>query len=351
MANDALERKPAPRALRSGLGKNPTRSRDHNRRVILDLLRQKSGLQRKDLAAAVQLSAPAVANILDDLLSEGLILDMGRAAPPKEGQRRGQPPLHFALNPRGAHTLGFEIGPRGIVAVMLDLIGQPISREILSTEAPTRAAGLAVMREKIAQAAAMEVGPLMGIGLVRPGSFTPDEQGGIDPTALKDWDDVSSEEMAQELGHAVWLENDANAAALSEALFGAAARLRNVVVLYFGEGLGLGALVDGKLLRGARGHAGEIGHILVVPEGRACSCGHAAALNAMSRAMLWPRRSAFRSPVAPWPSFGRRRTEGFWAGSKRRRAICRPWSIWSKIYSIPKALCFRGNCPRRSWRR
>ncbi|NPD16092.1 ROK family protein [Xinfangfangia sp. D13-10-4-6] len=260
-------------AGRGGLGKNPTRSRDHNRRIVLDLLRQTSPLGRKALAEATQLSGPAVANILDDLLREGLILDMGRRKAEGEKQGRGQPPLHFALNPRGAHTLGFEISVRGVVSVMLDLVGTQISQQVLAPSGLGLHEGLAVIRQEITRAAALNAGPLMGVGIVHPGGLAIEGQETADPTTLGDWDNVSRDALAQLLGAPVWLENDANAAALSEALFGMAAHLNDVAVLYFGEGLGLGALQAGRLMRGARGHAGEIGHIVVVPDGKACSCG------------------------------------------------------------------------------
>lgn len=254
------------------------RTRDHNRRIILDLLRQNSSLQRKDLAAAAQLSGPAIANILDDLVNEGLILDMGRRTDGTGKQGRGQPPLNFALNPRGAHTLGFEISVRGMVAVMLDLTGNPISRQILSSQGLPLAEGLDAIRQEISRAAALDVGPLMGVGIVRPGRVATGGQQAEDPTSLRDWEGVQADQLSLQLGHPVWLENDANAAALSEALFGVAAQLKNVAVLYFGEGLGLGALLDGRLMRGATGHAGEIGHIVVVPGGKPCSCGQSGCL-------------------------------------------------------------------------
>ena len=69
------------------------------------------------------------------------------------------------------------------------------------------------------------------------------------------------------------LANDANAAALGEMLFGAAKGMKNFVALTLGTGLGSGIVIDGKLLIGAHGAAGEIGHVNVDPYGRYCNCG------------------------------------------------------------------------------
>lgn len=71
----------------------------------------------------------------------------------------------------------------------------------------------------------------------------------------------------------VSLANDANAAALGEMVFGAAKGMKNFVALTLGTGLGSGIIVDGKLLIGEHGAAGEIGHVNVDPNGRECNCG------------------------------------------------------------------------------
>ena len=69
------------------------------------------------------------------------------------------------------------------------------------------------------------------------------------------------------------LANDANAAALGEMLFGATKGMKNFVALTLGTGLGSGIVIDGELLIGAHGAAGEIGHVNVDPYGRYCNCG------------------------------------------------------------------------------
>ncbi len=71
----------------------------------------------------------------------------------------------------------------------------------------------------------------------------------------------------------VTIANDANAAALGEMVFGSANGMRNFVILTLGTGLGSGIIVDGKLLIGEHGAAGEIGHVNVDPNGRSCNCG------------------------------------------------------------------------------
>lgn len=250
------------------IGKNPIRARDHNRKIILDLLRQHGELGRKALAEMTRLSAPAIANILESLLAEALIVETGRL---KNG--RGQPALQFALNPGGAYTIGFEIAVNGILCTALDLGGNPIDHSRHFLAHPTPESCLHILRREQTRLAHKASGSLLGIGVVMPGPFAIDGISGVGPTTLPPWENMHAGYWSQALDTPVWMENDANAAALAESLFGKGARLRDFAMIYFGEGLGLGIVSQGRLLRGHYGNAGEIGHIQSVAHGLACPCG------------------------------------------------------------------------------
>jgi glucokinase len=82
----------------------------------------------------------------------------------------------------------------------------------------------------------------------------------------------------------VSITNDANAAAIGEMEFGAAIGMRHFIVITLGTGVGSGIVVDGDLLYGADGFAGEIGHTVVDPQGRRCACGKRGCLEAYASA-------------------------------------------------------------------
>lgn len=250
------------------IGKNPIRVRDHNRKIILDLLRQHGQLGRKELAEMTRLSGPAIANILDTLLAQELILDMGRL---RSG--RGQPALQFSLNPKGAYTIGFEIGVNGIASIALDLGGNPIYRNRILNHNHSAEHCLDILRKEQCGIATEASGSLLGIGVVMPGPFAIESISGIGPTTLPLWENMNDDFLCDALATPVWIENDANAAALAESLFGKATRLRDFAMLYFGAGIGLGIVSSSRLFRGGYGNAGEIGHIPVIPNGLACPCG------------------------------------------------------------------------------
>jgi glucokinase len=82
----------------------------------------------------------------------------------------------------------------------------------------------------------------------------------------------------------VAVTNDANAAAMGEMVFGGAKKMKDFIVLTLGTGLGSGIVIDGKLVYGHTGFAGEVGHMIVVPGGRVCGCGRHGCLEAYASA-------------------------------------------------------------------
>jgi glucokinase len=102
------------------------------------------------------------------------------------------------------------------------------------------------------------------------------------------------DEIQERLGTPILLENDANAAALGEMWMGAGRHVKDLILLTLGTGIGGGIVIDGKVLHGFRGMAGEFGHMTVFPEGNPCGCGNrgclekhasATAIAAMGRMM------------------------------------------------------------------
>ncbi len=79
--------------------------------------------------------------------------------------------------------------------------------------------------------------------------------------------------MEERLQKPVFVTNDANAAAVGEMVYGGARNLKDFVVITLGTGLGSGFVAGGQLIYGAHGHAGEMGHMAMVPNGRLCGCG------------------------------------------------------------------------------
>jgi predicted NBD/HSP70 family sugar kinase len=244
--------------------------REHNRRAIVGALRRYGSLSRADLARLTGLSAQGVGNVAEGLLADRLVREIGR----KHGGR-GQPPIHLAIDPQGASTVGIEIRHDSLVCVAADLSGALVDR---------RAQKIArADPESVARALPRLVGalrarsPILGIGIVGPGPLGSETgAAGLDrPTELPGWRGLADPRafLSGSIERDVSIETDASAAALAEYLYGAGRGRDRIACLYFGRGLGMGLVLDGRLYRGATGNAGEIGHVAVEPGGRACFCG------------------------------------------------------------------------------
>lgn len=262
---------------RVAIGSNPERNRAHNRRVVLEVIRMNEHLGRTEIARRAQLTPQAVANIVEELLEEGLLIDLGRL---RSG--RGQPPIQFAVNPDGPLTAGVEIAADHMVTVLLDLSGGIRAQSIIPlAETSPAAMPVLVSREvrRLETSLGMHASKLLGVGVVMPGPFEIEGMSSVGPATLPGWTGADPTALfSKATGQHVVVENDATAAAVGERLYGAGRHLGSFCYLYFGVGLGLGVIQDGRPLRGAFGNAGEIGHIGLMPRNGRASYGPAGAL-------------------------------------------------------------------------
>jgi len=115
---------------------------------------------------------------------------------------------------------------------------------------------------------------IVGLGVGAPGPLDPEAGVVVDAPTLLGWKNVPlAAILSERLGMMVQLENDANAAALGEWRFGAGRGTQSMVFITVSTGVGGGVIVDGHLLHGRRGLAGEIGHMVVSERPVRCSCG------------------------------------------------------------------------------
>lgn len=142
-------------------------------------------------------------------------------------------------------------------------------------------------------------GPLEAIGVAAPGPV--ERRTGVlrNPPNLPGWRDVPLAQLLEEaFGVPVRVENDANAAALAEQRFGAGRGCRDMVYLTMSTGVGGGVISDGRLVHGANGFAGELGHIPIVRNGRRCQCRLRGCLEAYVGGQAWSNQLRRRVPTA-----------------------------------------------------
>jgi glucokinase len=177
-----------------------------------------------------------------------------------------------------AFTIGIDLGGTNLRIAAIDQDGRELQaistltevsrgREYVITEI---AGSTALLREKYARSH-----KFLGVGIGLPGIIDV-ESGTLHSAAnLPGWQAYNvRDDLAQRLDSAVFLDNDANCAALGEKWLGAGSHVDDLCMITLGTGVGGGFVVNGKPWHGVLGMAGEIGHMTVIPEGRPCLCGN-----------------------------------------------------------------------------
>ncbi|MEQ6332275.1 ROK family transcriptional regulator [Sphingobium sp. MK2] len=234
---------------------------DKDQRRILQRLRKSGPLSRSALSAALEISGTALTRLSRDLLALGLVEEV----PDIDVQRRGRPAIPLRLAPRGGYAVGATAHKGLIEIALVDFTGSTIAIHHEATE-PIDPKAFAKKVRRITHMLVDQHGLLgqrmLGIGIAVPGpalSLAGDRWAVVD--VLPDWRDVPLHDIfAAELAWPLWIENDANAAAIAEYYLGGLIRdFSSMVILLLGFGIGAGVIVDGRLVRGQFGAAGEIG--------------------------------------------------------------------------------------------
>ncbi|CAM2066411.1 ROK family protein [Sulfidibacter corallicola] len=176
---------------------------------------------------------------------------------------------------RPGMVVGIDIGGTNTDIGLVTRGGDCLARKRLATrDYPTAEAfadGLA--RTILELLADREIRTLAGVGVGAPNGNA--FRGTIEHAPNLKWKGVIplAKWLHRRVLCPIHLDNDANAAAMGEMLYGGARGLRDFVMVTLGTGLGSGVVIDGKLVRGHDGFAGELGHTVVMPGGRPCGCG------------------------------------------------------------------------------
>jgi predicted NBD/HSP70 family sugar kinase len=254
-------------------GTNLDHGQRFNRRVVLETVRVQGAASRADIARLTGLSSQTVSNIAEALIGDGLLLERRV----RDG-RRGQPPVNLAIDPKGGYSVGVAFDHRRIAAVLVDLAGGLIRQDeaVVADAAP-----LSMLRQieglvrGLLRARSSVRRRLLGLGVVAPALFESGSLIALGPSSMPLWHGFPLEEsLSKRLDCPVFLDNDATAAAIGEKLYGAGRALQHFFYVYFGVGLGSGMVLAGKPFRGGHGQAGELGHMIVEPNGRPCPCGN-----------------------------------------------------------------------------
>ncbi|MDD4569559.1 MAG: ROK family protein [Tepidanaerobacteraceae bacterium] len=177
------------------------------------------------------------------------------------------------------YVIGIDLGGTKIATGLINERGEIIKKVTMPTlaaEGPkTVIAQVKVSVYEVIKKASIDINEILAIGVGAPGPM--DVEKGVikNPPNLQGWDDIPLHNiLLDEFKLPIGLENDANAAALGENLYGSGKGIDNFMYITISTGIGGGVVVDGKLFKGANGNAAEIGHSTINFEGPLCGCGN-----------------------------------------------------------------------------
>ncbi len=282
--------------------------REVNRSLVLALVKEGGPVSRASIARSTTLAKPTVSAIVDELIADGLVRELGPGSTAVSG---GRPPILLEFNARSQLVVGAHIGARRTTVAIGDAAGEEIARREFPTPtalaagmpgsgaardagpagtggaltgvAPIDALRMVAAEARAAiQSTALPTARLAAVGAVLPG-LTDFHTGVCLLAPNLGWRDVPVRDiLAAELGAPVYVHNAGQAAAVAENLEGAGGRVGDLALLYAGTGLSAGVLSDGRVFHGVGGTAGEIGHNAVPGNEEPCNCGNVGCLETVA---------------------------------------------------------------------
>ena len=254
--------------------------REANRLQILHQLLLRKTSTRQEITQLTGLSNATVANLIADMIEEGLVVETGTAA-----SQGGRPTMILAVNASAGACVGVDVAETYIRFELYDLTLQILAEhelELPSTQKePQEIVGLIVSGfGTLLEKSDVNRDQIVGIGISIPGPF--EHSTGVSVFAPSwGWRDVHLQSMLEkELHLPLYMDNPLKFNALAEAWFGAGRGVETMAAVVLGTGVGVGLVINGQLFRGASNTAGEWGHSVVVAGGRPCRCGNRGCLEA-----------------------------------------------------------------------
>jgi predicted NBD/HSP70 family sugar kinase len=258
--------------------------RDRNRERVLGTLRERGRISQADIARITGLSRTTVHTLVSELKDSGVLHEVEAGVPDSRG---GRPAVLLMLRDSSLAVVGIDFGHSHVGVAVAD-IGHNVLAERrcdldVSHHAERALDTAARMVDEVLAEAQVERKSVIGAGIGIPGPVDRAQGAVGSATILPGWIGLRiGAAMQDRLGMPVEIENDANLGALAELTWGAGREYSNFAYVKVATGIGAGLVIGGKLLRGASGTAGEIGHTTLDEAGALCYCGNRGCLETVA---------------------------------------------------------------------
>ncbi len=252
--------------------------REHNRHRVLAAFAGAAALTRSEIGDRTGLSRTTVTGIVQELLGEGLLQVPSSDYVVVRTDAQGRPPALLALTPPSGFGVALDMGHERVQAAVADLGGRILARGVRSigvdADARSAAASARTLVGELVARAGVDRQRCAGVVAAIPEPIGRDGQVARENLASRWHQQRPGELLGEALKHPVHAENDANLAVLGETVFGVGRGVEDAIYVKISHGVGLGIVVNGRLVRGTDGLAGEIGHTQARPDGIICRCGN-----------------------------------------------------------------------------
>ncbi len=252
---------------------DPALIREINLSIVLNALREQGAMSRAALAAYTGLTKVTLSALAQKLIARNMVIERGVG---KSGL--GRPGILLELNPRAGAMLAVEIGVDFVSILLTDFCAQTLWRhqqQIRPGSSKTKI--LDCVSDNLKQAiriAKKQDMEILGCTIGMPGLVDVAAGTLLYAPNLK-WKNVPVRDLLREkFSFPIYVDNEASVGAFGETFFGVARGKPNMVYVYAAVGIGGGLVMNGQIVPGATGFAGEIGHVTIEPNGPLCNCGN-----------------------------------------------------------------------------
>jgi predicted NBD/HSP70 family sugar kinase len=258
--------------------------RERNRERVIGVLRTQGRTSQADIARATGLSRTTVSSLVAELRDSSLIFEVEVKEPHTRG---GRPGVQLVLQDSSRAVIGIDFGHSHVLVAVADLAHNVLAERRCDLDVDHNAEealdASARMAVEVLDEAGIQRKNVIGAGIGIPGPVDRARGTVGSATILPGWLGLRiGAELEKRLGFPVEIENDANLGALAELTWGSGRDCKNFAYIKVATGVGAGLVVDGSLLRGASGTAGEIGHTTLDETGALCYCGNRGCLETVA---------------------------------------------------------------------
>ncbi|MEH7415867.1 ROK family protein [Neobacillus drentensis] len=246
-------------------------SKMHSQKVILSTIIKHYPISRAKLSELTNLNKATVSLQTNTLIEKHLVSEIGEGV-----SNGGRKPILLIFNKNAGYSIGVELAANYVQTILIDLEGNTLfsdyfefANESMEALQSTLVDRIRLVRDRVPESPYGIIG--IGVGVH---GFVNENQMAV-YTPHSDWDKVNIKRLLKEhFNVPVFMDNEANAGAFGEKLYGAINNSDNSIYISVGTGIGLAIMFNNQLYRGSDGVSGEMGHMTIEFNGKKCRCGN-----------------------------------------------------------------------------